>query len=124
MKTKEILKLTWLPVLIASLCCLSPFILVLVGLSTVSFAASLSDTLYGNYRWLFRLAGLLFLGVSLLMYFRSRGICTIDEARKRRREIINTIIVTLISGVIGYVVFLYGILEYVGKVAGIWGTPH
>ena len=122
MNTKEILKLTWLPVFVASLCCLSPLILVLVGLSTVSFAASLADTFYGTYKWVFRFAGLLLLGISLWMYFRRKGICTIDEAKKRRSEIINTISLVFIVSVIGYVVFLYGVVEYAGIVVGIWGS--
>lgn len=123
MNTKEIFKLTWLPVLVASLCCLSPLILVLVGLSTVSFAASLADTLYGTYRWLFRLTGLVLLGISLWMYFQHKGICTIDEAKKRRTEIINTMSLVFIISVVGYIIFLYGVIEYAGIVTGIWGTP-
>ena len=122
MNIKEIFKLTWAPVVFASLCCLSPLILVLVGFSTASFAASLSDTLYGDYRWIFRIAGLIMLGVSVWMYFRRKGICTIDEAKKRRTEIVNTILLVVIAAVIGYVVFLYGIVEYAGILAGIWGA--
>jgi len=122
MNTKEIFKLTWPPVLVASLCCLSPLILVLVGLSTVSFAASLADTFYGTYKWVFRIVGLILLGISLWMYFRRKGICTIDEARKRRTEIINIVSLVLIASVIGYVVFLYGVVEYAGYVMGIWGS--
>ena len=123
MKAKEIIKLTWLPVLIASLCCLSPLILVLLGLSTAAFAGSLADTLYGSYKWYFRIAGLILLGVALFMYFRrAKGICTIDEAKKRRNEIINTVTLVFIVAMIGYVVFLYGVVEYAGIFAGIWGS--
>ena len=45
MKIKEIVKLTRLPVLIASFCCLSPLILVLLGLSTAAVAGSLAQSL-------------------------------------------------------------------------------
>lgn len=125
MKIEEIIKLTWLPVLVASLCCLSPLILVLFGLSTAAFAGSLADTFYGSYKWYFRIAGLVLLLASLIVYFhRAKGICTIDEAKKRRNEIINTVVLVLIASVIGYVVFLYGVVEYAGILAGIWGTPH
>jgi uncharacterized membrane protein len=50
MNTKEVLKISSLPVIFASLCCLSPLILVALGLSTVSFATSLADTLYDDYK--------------------------------------------------------------------------
>lgn len=53
-KIKDLIKIISLPVLIASLCCLTPVILVLLGVSTISFAASLSNTLYNEHKWLFR----------------------------------------------------------------------
>ncbi|TSD05598.1 MAG: hypothetical protein Greene07147_303 [Parcubacteria group bacterium Greene0714_7] len=124
MKAKDIITLTWLPVVVASLCCLSPLILVLAGLSTVSFAASLADTFYGDYKWIFRIAGAIALGISIVMYFRRKGICTIDEAKKRRTEIINTVSLVAIVAILGYIIFLYGIVEYAGVLAGIWGTSH
>ncbi|MBI2612319.1 hypothetical protein HYW59_00685 [Candidatus Kaiserbacteria bacterium] len=122
MKTpaKDIFKIASVPIVMASLCCLSPVILVLLGLSTASFAASLADVLYGQYAWAFRAVGLLLLAASLVVYFRNKGICTIDEAKKCRNEIINTTIVVFIAAVIGYVVFLYVIVEYAGKFLAIW----
>ena len=55
------------------------------GLASVSSAAALSDTLYwgtGSYWW-FRptMLGLasLFVIIGLVMYFRNRGICTLDD---------------------------------------------
>ncbi|MBI4193346.1 MAG: hypothetical protein HY536_01835 [Candidatus Colwellbacteria bacterium] len=121
-KAKDIFKIASIPVVMASLCCLSPVILVLLGVSTVSFAASLSDVLYGQYAWYFRIAGLLALAIALAVYFRRRhGICTLDEAKKRRNEIINTTLTILIAAVIGYIVFLYGLVEYAGILLGIWG---
>lgn len=118
---KEILKISSLPIVLASLCCLSPIILVLLGVSTVSFASSLSDTLYGEYKWMFRAVGLLALLLSLAHYFRrQRGICTIDDAKRRRNEIINYLALTLIAGVLGYIIFLYVIVHYVGVWLSLW----
>lgn len=117
---KDILKIIGIPVFAASLCCLSPVILVLLGLSTASFAGSLADTLYGNYKWVFRGLGLTLLMVSLVLHFRKSGICTLDALKRRRNEIINTTLLTLIVGVIGYVIFLYVIVEYVGLFLNIW----
>ncbi|MBL7045625.1 MAG: hypothetical protein ISR99_01145 [Parcubacteria group bacterium] len=121
MKIKEILKVSCWPVIGASLCCLSPLVLVLLGLSTVSFASSLADTFYGDYKWVFRGGGLLLLVVSMIFYFRrQKGICTIDEAKKRRQEIINSALIFLIVGIVGYIFFLYIVVHYAGVLLGIW----
>ena len=118
---KELLQLTGLPVLVASLCCLAPVIFVLLGLSTVSFAASLADTLYGDFKWLFRGVGLAALALSVYWYLRTkRGICTLDQAKQRRNEIINVILLSLSVGVIGYIVWLYVVVELLGLALGIW----
>ena len=121
MKLKELSKVTGLPVVFASLCCLTPLVLVLLGLATVSFASSLSDLLYGQYKWAFRAVGLALLLISMVIYFRTqKGICTIDEVKKRRREIINTVLLFLIVGILGYIFFLYVIVHYAGVLLGIW----
>ena len=121
MKIKELIKVARLPVVFASLCCLSPLVLVLFGLSTVAFASSLADTLYGDYKWIFRALGLILLLISVIVYFRKqKGICTIDQAKKRKREIINTTLLVLITGVLGYIFFLYVVVHYGGVFLGIW----
>ncbi|MEK9131419.1 MAG: hypothetical protein AAB447_00740 [Patescibacteria group bacterium] len=121
MRIKDIFKISSLPVVVASLCCLSPIILVLFGVGTVGFASSLADTLYGDYKWYFRIAGLLALVVSLVLYFRrSKGICTIDEAKRRRNEIINIVALSVVAGVIGYVFFLYVVVHYIGVFLDLW----
>ncbi len=120
-KIKEVLKISSIPVLIASLCCLSPVILVLLGISTVSFASSLADTFYGEYKWVFRGVGLLALVGSLVFYLRRQiGICTFDEALKRRNEIINYVALTIVAGVLGYVFFLYVVVHYLGVWLALW----
>ncbi len=121
MKSKEILKLVGVPVVVASLCCLTPIIVVLFGLGSVAIAGSLADSLYGDYKWVFRLAGIILLGLSVFTYIRrQKGICTFDEAKKRRNEIFNIIAVAFTVGIVGYFVWLYVILEYAGKFLNIW----
>src|SRR3990167_4093085 len=113
MRVKEFFKISAIPILVASLCCLSPVVLVLTGLATASFGASLADTLYGDYKWLFRFVGLIALTISFILYLRrQKNICTIDEAKKRRNEILNVLSLTLIVGVLGYIFFLYVIVHY------------
>ena len=100
---------------------MSPIILVLLGLATVSFAGSLADIFYGEYKWIFRLVGLALLTLTTFLYLRrSKGICTIDEAKKRRKEIINTVLLILIAGIIGYTFFLYVVVHYIGVFLGLW----
>ena len=121
MKLTDAVKVSSIPVLIASLCCLSPVILVVAGIGSVAFATSLADTLYGTYKWYFRIAGLLALLVALVLYFRrTKGICTIDDAKRRRNEIVNMAALALLVSVIGYIVFLYGIVHIVGVLLTIW----
>ncbi|MSS74823.1 hypothetical protein EXS73_01230 [Candidatus Pacearchaeota archaeon] len=121
MEWNALWKITRIPILIASLCCVTPLVLVLVGISTVSFAGSLADTLYGDYKWVFRLMGLLALIASLVVYFRNKGICTLDQVRRKRNQVVNMILVALIVAVMGYVVWLYVVVELIGKLVGIWG---
>lgn len=117
----KLIRLTGIPVIIASLCCLAPVVIVLFGLGSVTLAASLADTLYGEYRWAFRIVGLALLALSVIWYLRrEKGICTIDEAVKRRNEIINIAVLVLAVGVVGYFVFLYVVVEYTGILLGIW----
>ncbi len=121
MRIADILKITSMPVVFASLCCVSPLVLVMLGLSTVSFASSLADTLYGQYKWVFRLVGFVLLVGSIILYVRrEKNICTLDEAKKRRNEIINIVAVSLIVGVVGYIFFLYVVVHYVGVFFAIW----
>jgi len=120
MKWKEIFKLTWIPVLFASMCCLSPIILLLLGLSTVTFAASLTDTLYGDYKWAFRGLGLLLLIIALVFYFRKQKICTINDVKKHRRKVINTILIVLIVSILAYILWLYVIVHILGALLNIW----
>ena len=120
MKIKEILKLTWIPVVGASLCCLSPVIIVLLGLGTATFASSLADTLYGEYKWIFRGVGLALLLLALYFHFRKKGVCTLDSAKRHKNEIINTLLITVFTGIIGYIFFLYVVVHYIGVWLQLW----
>lgn len=120
MQLKDIFKIASLPVILASLCCLSPIILVMLGLSTVGFAASLTDTFYGEYKWYFRLAGLLALAGAYFVYLRKQGVCTLDQARRQRNKIINQFLLLVITGIVGYLFFLYVVVHYVGVWFKIW----
>lgn len=105
---------------IASFCCLTPVVLVLFGLSSVAFAASLGDLLYGNWKWAFRGVGLLLLAISMVFYFRKKGICTFNQVKQHRNEIINKVLLALIAVIVAYVLFLYVVVHYIGVWLAIW----
>jgi len=114
-----------LPALLASMCCLPSVVMVLLGLSTVTAAASLSDQLYwglNGWTW-FRptLLGLscILLIVGLIIYFRNRGICTLDDVKKDRRRVVNTILLISISSYLLYLLFNYVILTEIGILLGL-----
>ncbi|PIQ80128.1 MAG: hypothetical protein COV79_02115, partial [Parcubacteria group bacterium CG11_big_fil_rev_8_21_14_0_20_41_14] len=79
LSAKEVFKITGIPVFLASLCCVSPLVLFFLGLGSATVAGSLSDVLYGQYKWWFRAVGLLSLALALVFYFRKKGICTLDQ---------------------------------------------
>ena len=117
--------------LVAGLCCLTPIVLVLLGVATISAANSLGNILYGEYRWAFRAAALASLVAAIVVHFRRRGVCTLDEARRRRNAILNFSVLALILGIGIYIFWTYIILHYWGIAVGLpwsgydesWATP-
>jgi hypothetical protein len=121
LSAKEIFKITSIPVLLASLCCVSPLVLFFLGLGSATVAGSLADVLYDQYKWWFRAVGLLSLALALVFYFRKKGICTLDQAKRRRNEVMNIILIALTVSILAYIIWLYGIVHIVGVWAGLWG---
>ena len=105
---------------LASMCCFPSVVLVLFGLASVSSAAALSNDLYWgtNGMWWFRpllltlSAGLVALG--LVLYFRSDGICSLDEVKRQRKRIINTSLLVFSLSTIVYILFNFVILTEIG----------
>lgn len=120
MKIGTLLKISGPAVLLASLCCLTPVVLVLLGASVSSFGVMLFTRTLGPYEWIFGATGLLLLAGSLTVYFRSVGVCTLDQAKARRNEIINVTLLALITSAIGYGVWFLGLLGYAGRLLHLW----
>src|SRR3989344_1860743 len=100
---------------IGGLCCFSPLILVLLGLTSVSFAASFADTLYGQYKWIFRSAAILFLLLALGWHiYKKEKLCSLEQLKRQRRKVLNLVLSAISLGVIGYVIWLYVIVEIAG----------
>ena len=106
---------------IGGLCCFTPVVVVLLGLGSVSYAASLTDLLYYQYAWAFRLAGLAFLlGAVGVHLYTNRGVCSVSTARRKRQAILNLVFTAVTVGAVAYILWLYVIVEIVGLVLGIW----
>lgn len=120
MTLKETAKLSIPSVFIASLCCLVPIIIVLFGFGSLSFAIGLTDLLDTQYRWLFILAGSVFMFIAVIRYFRSNGICTLDDIKRNRTKAINELLIILFISIILYIVFFYGILGFIGRQLHLW----
>ena len=66
--------------LAAITCCVSPIVLVLLGVATAAEAVTLGDTLYYDYGWYFRGAG--FGIAALAVYLFLRGPRCVQRARR------------------------------------------
>jgi len=61
-------------------CCVSPVVLFLLGISTAAEAVTLGDRLYYGYAWYFRGAGLLLAAAATIIYLRRRRSCSMAGA--------------------------------------------
>ena len=59
-------------------------------------------------------SALAFAVIGLIVHFRSKGICTLDQAKRERRKIINTSLLVLIISYLSYLLFNYVILTEIG----------
>lgn len=83
------LKLGALAGLLGIACCVSPALLALLGLASVSFAISLGTTLYDGYGWYFRGVALLLAGVGVVAILRRRRACSLGGARSQWRLLVS-----------------------------------
>ena len=120
-KTRPLAKLVAASALPASLCCLPSVIWVLfAGSSAIVAADQLSNDLY--YSWVrFALYGVSFCMVAygLVLYFRNQGVCTLDDAKRERRRVLNTSLAVFTAAVLVYLVWNFVILEIIGIAIGL-----
>ena len=74
--------------LAAITCCVSPVVLVLLGVATAAEAVTLGDTLYYDYGWYFRGAGFGIAALAVYLFLRGRGVCNVRGAFRYRRMLI------------------------------------
>ena len=97
--------------LVAITCCVSPVVLVLLGIATAAEAVTLGDTLYYEYGWYFRAAGLAVATLAVVLFLRGRGACNVHGAYRYRRMLI-----VLVSSAVA----TYAGLFWSTKYLGIW----
>ena len=98
--------------LVGIACCVSPVVLVLLGLSSVSFAISLGNTLYYEYGWYFRGAALLLAAGGVVAILRRRRSCTLRGARAQWRLLISVVLL-----MVAMYAALYGLTAYLARAA-------
>ena len=120
-QTRPLAKLVAVSAVTASLCCLPSVIWVLfAGSSAIVAADQLSNDLY--YSWVrFALYGVSFSMVSfgLVLYFRNQGVCTLDDAKRERRRVVNTSIAVFTAAVLAYLIWNFVVLEIIGITIGL-----
>jgi len=120
-ETKSLWKVIGLGAVTASMCCLPSVVWVLfAGSSAIIAADQLSNDLYfGIARPIVYAIAIAMVGVGLVIHFRSRGVCTLDQAKQERRRIINTTLAVMTSTFVIYFIWNYFILELVGIALGL-----
>ena len=61
----------------------------------------------------------LFVIIGLVMFFRNRGICTLDDVKRQRRKVVNTSILVIGIAYLMYLLFNYVILTEIGILLGL-----
>ncbi len=97
--------------LAAITCCVSPVVLVLLGVATAAEAVTLGDTLYYEYGWFFRAGGLAVAVAAVILYLRGRRACSIRGAYTYRRMLLTLVATGAVT---------YAGLFWFTKYLGIW----
>jgi len=87
---------------IALLCCVSPIVLVLLGLTSVSGAIALGYFLFDNFKIYFVGVSLIFLITALYIHFKKRKICTLQGVRNNKNIIIVAVFIMLLTYIFWY----------------------
>lgn len=98
--------------LVGIACCVSPVVLVLLGLSTAAAAVDLGNTLFREWGWAFRLAGLSLIAAAVIAQRRRARSCPVDQ---RPRILRNTLIMSAVA--VATYGALYAITTWLGDAA-------
>ena len=105
----------------ASMCCLPSVIWVLfAGSSAIVAADNLSNDLYYSWvRFALYIISLVMISIGLVIYFRNRGVCSLDDLQRNRRRVVNTSLAVFTASVATYLVWNFVVLEVIGLALGL-----
>jgi len=105
----------------ASMCCLPSVIWVLfAGSSAIVAADNLSNDLYYSWvRFALYAISIAMITIGLVIYFRHRGVCSLDELQRNGRRVTNTSLAVFTASVATYLVWNFVILELIGMALGL-----
>lgn len=98
--------------LVGILCCVGPTMLALVGVVSAGTAFLWATTLYDDYTWWFRLAGLVVTGLLVWLALRRRNQCSMAGMRRVRWRLLAILGIAIAT----YAV-LYGVTTWLGALA-------
>ncbi|MDP6907100.1 MAG: hypothetical protein QF440_06760 [Candidatus Thalassarchaeaceae archaeon] len=105
---------------LASMCCFPSVLLAGLGLMSIGAADALSKNMYfGPARWILYGMAAILITFGLIRYFKGQGICDINEVKRQRKRIINTVMIAIFSTIATYLIFNYVILELLGIAVGL-----
>ena len=105
----------------ASMCCLPSVIWILfAGSSAIVAADQLSNNLYYSWvRYALYAVSLSMVAIGLVIYFRKRGVCSLDDVKRERRRVVNTSLAVFTASIIAYLFWNFVILEILGIAIGL-----
>ena len=105
----------------ASMCCLPSVIWVLfAGSSAIVAADQLSNNLYYSWvRYALYAVSLSMVAIGLVIYFRKRGVCSLDDVKRERRRVVDTSLAVFTASIIAYLFWNFVILEILGIAIGL-----
>ncbi|MFQ3321532.1 MAG: hypothetical protein ACI9O1_000620 [Candidatus Thalassarchaeaceae archaeon] len=117
----ELAPLVGISAIISSLCCLPSVIWVLfAGSSAIVAADSLSNELYySSFRYLLYSISFVLLMAGVILFFRNKGICTLNDAKKNKNRIINTTLMVFSLSIVVYLIWNFVVLELLGIAVGL-----
>ena len=120
-QTRPLTRVVALSAITASLCCLPSVVWVmLAGSSAIVAADQLSNDLYYSWvRFALYLVSLSMLSYGLLVNFRNRGVCTLDDVKREKRRVVNTTLAVFTAAILTYLIWNFVILEVVGIAIGL-----